>query len=93
MGKKQLWDIQTLDGEVIFSPGTFTQVEFAAQCLDHDDGYEVLPADVSYCHARWIPVWEDGEFAGHYLDYPVKPSRGAFPITFAERFTELGYHE
>lgn len=93
MTKKQpLWDIQVLGGEVIFTPGTFNQDAFAAQCLKHDDGYEVQPRDVSYSIARWIPVWENGEYAGHYLDYPVAPKRGAFPITFAETFRELGYH-
>lgn len=93
--KQPLWDIKIAGhGDAIFIPGKRDPAEFVAQCRDHDDGYDVLESDVAYCYARWIPVWEDGEFQGHYLDYPTPgPKRGAFLITLAERYTELGYSE
>lgn len=83
--KQPLWDIRYIrDTGMIFTPGRRTPEEFVAACLKHNDGYEVQPNRVKHCYARWIPVWEHGEFVGHYLDYPVSQKRGAFLITIAD---------
>lgn len=77
------WD----DGAVIWTKGHHAVEEFCdAAGRAYEDTVDILPGSVRQDYARLCGVFEDGKFLGHYLEYPVQPKRGAFPITYTEGF-------
>ena len=90
MGKnaKPIFDYQIYDdgSAIFFAKGEYSEGEFCNAAQNAYGGTEVDPRDVHHGYARWCGMFEDGRYIGRYLDYPVKPKRGAFMITYATRF-------
>lgn len=76
------WD----DGQLLYTKGHHDPAEFCEVATRVYGGTLISTTDVYQTYARWCGVFEDGKHRGNYLDYPVKPGRGAFPITYAEEF-------
>lgn len=76
------WD----DGGVVWTKGQHTVEDFCDTAHRVFGDIDIPPGSVRNAYARLCGVFEDGAFAGHYLDYPVEPKRGAFLITYTEEF-------
>ena len=90
MTKKKYRDVYVVEDSLIYMQGDWTAQEFVEACKAWDDGYIVRLIDVHHCYARSVPFWEGGEYQYNYIDLYRAKDRGAFLITFAEEFVDLG---